>query len=177
MQSKKNILVIEKNISISLKKKYIFLSKYLFNYYKEKKIKQFKIYNQDYIFKSKEIVEKNFFFAFKKIEIYRDQLIKKLNLYHNTKHNKYYWGLILDAWLFLLISLIKVRYDIVNNSKIISKNIFLGKSKLNQIYFDTNSLLSDNYYNSNINNYIYYNLINFLKKKQIKIKKNIKKKT
>ena len=64
MQSKKNILVIEKNISISLKKKYIFLSKYLFNYYKEKKIKQFKIYNQDYIFKSKEIVEKNFFFAF-----------------------------------------------------------------------------------------------------------------
>jgi len=176
MQSKKNILVIEKNISISLKKKYIFLSKYLFNYYKEKKIKQFKIYNQDYIFKSKEIVEKNFFFAFKKIEIYRDQLIKKLNLYHNTKHNKYYWGLILDAWLFLLISLIKVRYDIVNNSKIISKNIFLGKSKLNQIYFDTNSLLSDNYYNSNINNYIYYNLINFLKKKTDKNKKKYKKK-
>jgi putative transferase (TIGR04331 family) len=174
MQSKKNILVIEKNISISSKKKYIFLSKYLFNFYKEKNIKQFKIYDQDYIFNSKEIVEKNFFFIYKKIEIYRSQLIKKLNFYHNTKHNKYYWGLILDSWLFLLISLIKVRYDIVNNSKIISKNIFLGKSKLNQIYFDTQSLLSDNYCSSNINNYIYYNLINFLKKN--KNKKKYKKK-
>jgi putative transferase (TIGR04331 family) len=169
-------LVVDKNIPIKKKNKYIFLSKYLYNFYKKKKTKNLKVYDQDYIFTSNKIVEKNFFFIFKKIEIYRDQLIKKLNFYHNTKHNKYYWGLILDTWLFLLISLIKVRYDIVNNSKIISKNIFLGKSKLNQIYFDTHSLLSDNYYNSNINNYIYYNLINFLKKKTDKNKKEYKKK-
>jgi putative transferase (TIGR04331 family) len=176
MQNKKNILVIEKNIYISSKKNYIFLSKYLFNFYKQKNNKQFNIYDQDYIFNSKGIVEKNFFFIYKKIEIYRSQLIKKLNFYHNTTHNKYYWGLILDSWLFLLISLIKVRYDIVNNSKIISKNFFLGKTKLNQIYFDTHSLLSDNYYSSNINNYIYYNLINFFKKKKDKNKKEYKNK-
>jgi hypothetical protein len=68
MQNKKNILVIEKNIYISSKKNYIFLSKYLFNFYKQKNNKQFNIYDQDYIFNSKGIVEKNFFLFIKKLK-------------------------------------------------------------------------------------------------------------
>lgn len=168
MQSKKNILVIKNNISINLKKKYIFLSKYLFSFYNKKKIKHFKVHDQDYIFNSKKNVEKNFSFIYKKIEIYRSQLIKQLNFYHNTQNDKKYWGLILDTWLFTLISLIKIRYDIITRSKIISKKFALDKSKLNKIYCDSNSLLLDCYESSNIDNYIYYNIINFLKKKNKK---------
>ena len=176
MQSKKNILVIKNNISINIKKKYIFLSKYLFSFYNKKKIKNFKVYDQDYIFNSKENVENNFYFIYKKIETYRSQLIKQLNFYHNVKNDKKYWGLILDTWLFLLISLIKIRYDIIFNSKIISKNFSLDKSKLSKIYFDTNSLMLDFYESSNINNYIYYRIINLFKKTKDKNKITNKKK-
>jgi len=176
MQKKKNILVIKNNISINLKKKYIFLSKYLFSFYNRKKIKHFRVYDQDYIFNSKKNVEKNFFFTYKKIETYRSQLIKQLNFYHNAKNDKKYWGFILDTWLFLLISLIKIRYDIISNSKIISKNFSLDKSKLSKIYFDTNSLMLDCYESSNIDNYIYYRIINLLKKTKDKNKITNKKK-
>ncbi len=163
---KKKILVINNNVSIFSKKKYIFLSKYLFNFYIKKKIKYFNIYNQDYIFNSRKTVEKNFFFTYKKIRIYRSQLIKQLNFYHNVRNDKKYWGHILDTWLFLLISLIKIRYDIISNSKIISKNFSLDRFKLNSIYFDTNSLMLECYQSSNVNNYIYYVIVNYLKKKK-----------
>lgn len=163
---KKKILVINNNVSIFSKKKYIFLSKYLFDFYNKKKISFFKIYNQDYIFNSRKTVEKNFFFTYKKIRTYRNQLIKQLNFYHNVRYDKKYWGLVLDTWLFLLISLIKIRYDIISNSKIISKNFSLDRFKLNSICFDTNSLMLECYQSFNINNYIYYVIVNYLKKKK-----------
>jgi len=174
MKKKKNILVTDYSTSIFNAKNYIFLSKYLFSFYNRKKIKYFKMYDQDYIFNSKKNVEKNFFFTYQKIETYRSQLIKQLNFYHNIRNDKKYWGLILDTWLFFLISSIKIRYDIISNFKIIFKNFSLDKSKLSRIYFDSNSLISDYHESLNINNYIYYRIINLFKK--IKVKNKITKK-
>ena len=120
-----------------------------------------------------------------------DELVKKLNVYHDSNYSSRYWQIILEPWYTHFFEAILYRWKIVE--ELLNLNINL-KSKFiffinNPVHFDYdhfyNDVCSDNHYNQ----FLFQKIINFLdKKKNIRIiygtkhkfsinKKKIKKET
>jgi putative transferase (TIGR04331 family) len=130
--------------NVFLKKKF-FDSLSLFNIHSEYQIIDNSI--------SDNYIKKNILFVQKKLETYKKDLIKILNLYHKVENNELYWGIILDSWLVHAISVIKIKTDellLLNK-----KNLYIYESNNKFIFNNSENFLIDTSVNDDFNQFVY----------------------
>jgi putative transferase (TIGR04331 family) len=124
-------------------------------------------------------IKKNILFVQKKLETYKKDLTKILNLYHKIENNDLYWGIILDSWLVHVISVIKIKADellLLNK-----KNIYIYESNNSFIFNNSENFLIESAVNDDFNQFVYSRIAKNLgietkKKKKTHSKKNKKSK-
>jgi putative transferase (TIGR04331 family) len=106
-------------------------------------------------------IKLNSFFK-KKFKYYKKNLIFKLNKYHNLNENEFYWGKIIDIWLFEIISIIKIRYE---ELKFYSKqnSFYLNNIANIKVPHLSNYIYQKANYSSDLNQFIYSKIANVLK--------------
>ena len=165
MKKNKPKLIVSPDQKIISHENYIFLSKYLQSFYKRKNLKKFKIINSDKYSHKNSRIKKNFNFALNKLKVYRSELSEKLNKYHNLNYSVKYWGIIIDMWLFNLITILKIRSDIVKETRIFKKDISLDHKSLENFFPDSSTFILDTQ-KGNLEEYYYGKIIYFLKNKK-----------
>ena len=165
MKKNKPKLIVSPDQKIISHENYIFLSKYLQSFYKRKNLKKFKIINSDKSSRQNSRIKNNFNFALNKLKVYRSELSEKLNKYHNLNYSVKYWGIIIDMWLFNLITILKIRSDIVKETQIFKKDISLDHKSLENFFPDSSTFIIDTL-KGNLEGYYYGKIISFLKNKK-----------
>ena len=121
-------------------------------------------------------IKKNILFVRKKLENYKKDLTKTLNLYHKIENNELYWGIILDSWLVHAISVIKIKADEL--SLLNKKNIYIYESTNTFTFNNSENFLIETAVNDDFNQFVYSRIAKNLgietKKKKSHIIKKIK---
>jgi hypothetical protein len=115
-------------------------------------------------------IKKNILFVQKKLETYKKDLTKILNLYHKIENNDLYWGIILDSWLVHVISVIKIKADellLLNK-----KNIYIYESNNSFIFNNSENFLIESAVNDDFNQFVYSRIAKNLGIETKKKKKN-----
>ena len=140
----------------------------------EKKINQKKFFfSLEYLKK----INNNNKLIFKNLNRYRKELSKTLNKIHKKDLDETSWGIILDKYLFQLVSPIVTEIKNFKKIKTKEKNFLIFEEKFDKKYSNTREFVSE-YYNDNRFAYIRYLIAKNLGLKLLKEKhkKNIKKK-
>ena len=171
---RKKILIINPEDILCTNDAYYY-DEYLYNLIGEKKINQKKFFfSLEYLKKIKNNNKK----IFKKLNRYRKELSKTLNKIHKKDLDETSWGIILDKYLFQLVSPIVTETKNFKKIKTKEKNFLIFEEKFDKKYSNTREFVSE-YYNDNRFAYIRYLIaknLGFKIIKRKKHKKNIKKK-
>ena len=102
---KNNFFLIKSFKKIEIKKKnLLFFDEYLFNLYDKKKIRSNKFYFNNNLKKIENFYLNYDGFIKKKLLSYRNQLSFQFNLIHKTNNNQEYWGILIDTFLYNLVT-------------------------------------------------------------------------
>jgi len=135
---KNNFFLIKSYKKIEIKKKkLIFFDEYLFNLYDKKKLRSNKFYFNNNLKKIE-----NFYINYdhlikKKITTYRNQLSIQFNLINRTDNTQEYWGILIDTFLYNLVSEIYRNFFFLKNIKKKYKNILNLNFQHNNLILDT----------------------------------------
>lgn len=149
---KKSCLVVTESKDYYSKNKHnIFLKKKIFDSLNPFNINsKYQIINNSI---SNYYIKENILFVQKKLETYKKDLSKILNLYHKVEYNELYWGVILDSWLVHAISVIKIKADellLLNK-----KNIYIYESNNSFIFNNSENFLKETAFNDDLNQLVY----------------------
>ena len=155
MQKKKYYLITSLS-KLNYKKgsNLLFLDHYIYKYYPKEKLKKYNSFvsnSLNSVFKHK---SKEQDFEKKRVSVYRKQLSNILNKIHKTSFSESYWGIILDFWLYTIISVTKYKYNFIKKTKKNFSNVWCKKVKFSKIYFDTKSFRKDVHINHKLHQYI-----------------------
>ena len=134
---KNNFFLIKSFKKIEIKKKnLLFFDEYLFNLYDKKKLRSNKFYFNNNLKKIE-----NFYLNYdglikKKLLSYRNQLSLQFNLIHKTNNNQEYWGILIDTFLYNLVTEIYRNFFFLKNIKKKYKNIL-------NLNFNSNNYVKD----------------------------------
>ena len=156
---------------ILLKKDAYFYDEYLYNLIGEKKTKQEKFF---FSFEYLKKINNNNKLIFKKLNRYRKELSKALNKIHKKDLNESSWGIVLDKYLFLLVSPIVTETKNFKKIKKKEKNFLIFDERFDGQYSNTKEFISEYYYDNRFA-YIRYLIAKNLGFKIIKRKKYKKK--
>jgi len=139
---KNNFFLIKSFKKIEIKKKnLLFFDEYLFNLYDKKKIRSNKFYFNNNLKKIE-----NFYLNYdglikKKLLSYRNQLSFQFNLIHKTNNNQEYWGILIDTFLYNLVTEIYRNFFFLKNIKKKYKNILNLNFNSNNYVKDTQNFI------------------------------------
>ena len=113
----------------------VFLDEYLGKLYYKQNHKK----NKNYFISIKYYSEIDYTskYVLNKLDSYRTQLAKKLNILHSESCSIKYWGLILDQFLFLIINQIYIEQKILKKIFLKNKNLIVNKELFTNTYLDS----------------------------------------
>ena len=169
---KKYLITFFNNIKLKNKTHIIFENEYIKKLYTDYQLRNYKcssIENLNQVYKK----NNNYSFVKKKVQIYLDEIIPKLNEINNCKLKKKEWELLIEYFLIITVMNIKTRFDTLKKIKN-KKNTYIYADNYN--FFFENSNIYRIFQLENVN-YNFY--INFLIAKRLNLKilksKNIRK--
>ena len=152
---KKYLITFFNNIKLKNKTHIIFENEYIKKLYTDYQLRNYKcssIENLNQVYKK----NNNYSFVKKKVKIYLDEIIPKLNEINNCKLKKKEWELLIEYFLIITVMNIKTRFDTLKKIKN-KKNTYIYADNHN--FFFENSNIYRIFQLENVN-YNFY--INFL---------------